>query len=284
MSSAQGTGQRTHSSNMMPTGEKNAFKAFKDTLDRYPKDFDIDDPSLPNGYNKSEHMIASVDSQGAFTLLSIFSSTLPKPAYYVCSTCIRAHDNIRDSLLQLFVTSKEAQDMKNKMYQHFTKLNHLMVSISYNECRKIIADCLIRMSKTGKKLSSVEEHVTVRLYDLKSSLSRPLINLPTPSKAPNVLSLWKIYTQPAYYNFHFQGDLKDIQEFRNIILSLQGSYDIITQGFTAVAKIEHIKAIIKLLSKDPYIRDKVYNTLRHQALWHAAKNENEISSWYVNYH
>ena len=260
---------------------KNYFKSVVSILTEYPKYCDIDDPSHPYGYNASEHFMASIDNVGGFLSLSRFSSSPPKKYDIVLSTVIRAHDNLRNSHVY-YELSENSESLKEQLIQRNRKTGYEMIPISYLEMRKIMADCLLRMSKSGKKLSTWEERATVLMYDLHSSLSKPLITLPAAEQAPDVLSLWKVFIQPCYFNIHFEEDLHPIPAFQTIIKAGWSKYNPFTRGYFIVASAEKIKKTISLLSADEYIRERVYHILSYQALWHYLQNEVQICSWFVS--
>ncbi|KAJ3085798.1 hypothetical protein HK102_013824 [Quaeritorhiza haematococci] len=179
---------------------------------------------------------------------------------------LRAHDDFRDAHVSSN-TWKGIASYRDELME-WTKDNGNMqfVEVPYATCRTLVANCLKRTVEAGKTTSKKSTHLQfiIDLYSYENVGPTLLeLSLPPLAPAPSVSNLWLLVNRPEYFFWSFAEDngLKIADT-----LDLPPSEKLLNEQ-------------LDLLSKDPYIRRRVYGMLTHNALWHTFNEEPKVAAW-----
>ena len=224
-------------------------------------------------YFHHEHHLRSTDGCGAYVLISLFTMISGPPGgpklSAIATTVIRCHDNLRETMLL------PSQDVHSaKFFSEFVESQKESIGCSfrrvpYKLCTKLITDCLLRMKECKKVIQDKEARTVVALYGLSTKDPLHQVNtvrhqLPVPSPAPNVASLWLTLNRPEYFSWTMNEDLFEM-------FGEAASKEAIT--------VESMKHAMRRISRDRYMRERMYSMLEFTALWHVLGDETEVASW-----
>mmetsp|Transcript_17658 Transcript_17658/g.26748 ORF Transcript_17658/g.26748 Transcript_17658/m.26748 type:complete len:350 (-) Transcript_17658:414-1463(-) len=219
-----------------------------------------------------EHLLSSSDGNGAFIMLSLFAVSpgctppgTPQLSNFTTSI-IRCHDNLRES----FLIPSQAETSK-KYFSDFVSMQRRDTGcdfrpVSYNVCKKLMKECLLRMTKSKKVLIGKDQRTIARLYDLNTSKPEEKVipKMPDPSPAPSVEAIWLTLNRPEYFQWGMPEDLRNY-------LGQSGGASCITRKI--------LKRALRHIAKDKYRRERMYAMIELHSLWHMLEDESEVASW-----
>lgn len=249
-----------------------------------------DEQKLPieTYFLRHDHSVSSCDGDGCYNIISLFMlnpAHLPPwtPEQSVITVCcIRCHDNIRNTVFlptdvfqqkdirELSLGSDVgANKSSEEYYRYFVEHQQNTTGCGfrpapYQQCSKLVSDCLLRMKSQNKVLNGKEERTVVRLFGLESRDSfHPKEIRPEP--APDVNTLWLTITRPEYFFFHLSEDLFQV-------FGCEPGERLITSS--------DFEKSLSFILKDEYRRIRLLAMLDHMAMWHMlGNNEEEVASW-----
>lgn len=254
-----------------------AIKAYLDMaeLQQFP---------MENYFPRHRHSVNSCDGDGAYNIYSLFvmSPSMFPPGTpemgVITVVCMRVHDNIRntlflpsDSLPAVFphLEGKSLDECYTYLVEQNTKdAGNPYRNASFEVCKQLVNDCLLRMKKKKKVLVGKEERTVVRFFCLQSGdpIHKTGITLPRPAPAPSIEDIWLTFNRPEYYFFHVGGDLNDC---------FGTGY-----GEKRAISLEDFDKATTCIVEDEYRRERLLAMLHHMALWHMLEaSEEEVASW-----
>jgi hypothetical protein len=254
------------------------------TIKKYLDLAELQQLPMENYFPRHQHSVSSCDGDGAYNIYSLFvmSPSIFPPGSpemgVITVVCMRVHDNIRntlflpsDSLPAVFphLEGKSLDGCYTYLMEQNTKdAGNPYRNASFEVCKQLVNDCLLRMKAKKKVLVGKEERTVVRFFGLQSgdTFHKSGITLPRPAPAPSVEDIWLTLNRPEYYYFHVVGDLNDY------FGTGYGEKRAITQG--------DFERAMTCIAEDEYRRERLLAMLYHMALWHMLEaSEEEVSSW-----
>jgi len=220
-----------------------------------------------------KHRISSTNGNGEFVIMSLYAE-LPqfippgsgiKPHSIMTLTVIRCHDNLRTTYMEPLPFDGDPDKFFSDFVNTERSTNGVdFRPVSYNVCKKLMKECLIRMKKSKKVLIGKENRAVVRLYDMDSHSSSQnndvIPKMPTPSPAPSVEELWMTLNRPEFYQW----------VFKELIEELPQNYCITR---------ESLPSSFRCIAKEQKYRERMYSTIEMNCLWYMLEDESEVASW-----